>query len=251
LVIDVIIPAFNEEESLPLVIRDIPVGSWVRQVIVCDNGSDDQTALVARQAGALVVHEPVRGYGRACLAGIRYLSELEASQRPDIVVFMDGDYSDYPEELPKVVGPVLEDGMDMVIGSRLLLPLPLGAMSAPQRFGNWLTSVLVRQLYGYSFTDLGPFRAIRWSALMQLEMKDPNYGWTVEMQIKAARQGMRVLEVPVRYRARAAGKSKVSRTVKGVVLAGTKILGLTFLLYFKKNPTAGKGYAIQMQDRSS
>lgn len=232
-------------------LRDIPIGTWVRRVIVCDNGSDDQTASVARQSGAVVVHEPIRGYGRACLAGIRYLCDLEPSQRPDIVVFMDGDYSDYPEELPKVVGPLLEDGADMVIGSRLLMPLPLGAMSAPQRFGNWLSSVLIRQLYGYAFTDLGPFRAIKWDALMRLDMKDQNYGWTVEMQIKAAKQGMYVSEVPVRYRARAAGKSKVSRTLRGVVLAGTKILGLTFLLYFQKNPTVENGYFMHVQDSSS
>ncbi|MDX2135973.1 MAG: glycosyltransferase family 2 protein [Saprospiraceae bacterium] len=232
-VIDVLIPAYNEEGSLPLVLRDLSQ-TPVRQVIVCNNGSTDRTVEVAEAAGAVVVHEPRRGYGNACLAGMRYLKSLPASEQPDIVVFLDGDYSDYPEELPKVVAPILHNGADLVIGSRLLLPLPPGAMSAPQVFGNWLSSRLIRALYGYRFTDLGPFRAIRWPVLLQLDMRDPNYGWTVEMQIKAARHRLRTREVPVRYRPRAAGKSKVSRTFRGVVLAGAKILGLTVALAFHR-----------------
>jgi glycosyltransferase involved in cell wall biosynthesis len=231
-IIDVLIPAYNEEDALPLVLKAIPM-HIVRQVIVCNNGSTDHTAERAQAAGAVVVHEPRKGYGNACLAGMRYLQTMPPSVQPDIVVFLDGDYSDYPEELPKVVAPILHDGVDMVIGSRLLLPLPPGAMTFPQRFGNQLSSYLIRLLYGYRFTDLGPFRAIRWSVLLALDMRDKNYGWTVEMQVKAAQQGIRVQEVPVQYRPRAAGKSKVSRTLKGAVLAGSKILGLTFVLAFR------------------
>ncbi len=227
--IDVLIPAFNEEDSLPLVLAAIPKG-WVRRVIVCNNGSTDRTADVAREAGAIVVDAPKRGYGSACLAGMAYLEHLPPAEQPDIVVFLDGDYSDYPEDLPNVVGPILNDGMDMVIGSRLLGTPEPGAMTPPQRFGNWLAPLLIRWLYGYRFSDLGPFRAIRWSNLLALQMRDPNYGWTVEMQVRAAREGLRCTEVPVRYRKRAAGKSKVSGTVKGVVLAGWKIIATIFLL---------------------
>ncbi|MFZ4635038.1 MAG: glycosyltransferase family 2 protein [Saprospiraceae bacterium] len=231
-IIDVLIPAYNEEDALPLVLNAIPK-DWVRQIIVCNNGSTDRTAEVAQAVGAVVVQEPRKGYGNACLAGMRYLKAMPPSEQPYIVVFLDGDYSDYPEELPKVVAPILHDGVDMVIGSRLLMPLPPGAMTFPQRFGNRLSSRLIRMLYGYQFTDLGPFRAILWSVLLDLDMRDKNYGWTVEMQIKAAQQGLRVQEVPVRYRPRAAGKSKVSRTLKGAILAGSKILGLTALLAFR------------------
>lgn len=235
--IDVLIPAYNEAESLPLVLKAIPkVG--VRQVIVCDNGSTDQTAIVAKKAGAKVVEATRRGYGSACLAGMRYLQSLPASEQPEIVVFLDGDYSDYPEELPKVVAPILNDEKDLVLGSRLLGNMEPGAMSPPQRFGNWLAPLLIRWLYGYQFTDLGPFRAIRWPLLLDLHMQDPNYGWTVEMQIKAAKHRLRCAEVPVQYRKRAGGKSKVSGTVKGVVLAGWKIISLIFILFFE--PTKSK-----------
>ena len=230
-----LIPAWNEEKTLPLVLADIPK-TWVRQVLVCDNGSTDRTAEVAKAAGAIVISQPERGYGNACLAGIRYLKNLTPSEQPAIVVFLDGDYSDYPEELPKVVAPILNDEKDLVIGSRLLGNSEPGSMTLPQRFGNWLAPFLIRLLYGYRFTDLGPFRAIRWEKLIDLNMRDPNYGWTVEMQIKAARQGLRCSEVPVRYRKRAAGKSKVSGTIKGVVLAGWKIMSLIFLLYFVSKP---------------
>ena len=222
-VIDVLIPAWNEEKALPLVIAAIPK-SWVRQVIVCNNGSTDNSEAAAKLAGAIVVTENKRGYGSACLAGIRYLKNLPPSEQPEIVVFLDGDYSDYPEELPEVAGPIIDNDMDMVIGSRSLGDLAPGAMTVPQKFGNWLAPLMIRVLFGYRFTDLGPFRAIRWKSLLQLDMRDPNFGWTVEMQVKAAKHKLRCTEVPVKYRKRAAGKSKVSGTIKGSVLAGWKII---------------------------
>jgi glycosyltransferase involved in cell wall biosynthesis len=225
--IDVLIPAWNEEKALPLVLADIPK-AWVRQVIVCDNGSTDGTAAAARAAGAIVVSQPQRGYGNACLAGMRYLEAMPASEQPEIVVFLDGDYSDYPEELPKVADPILNDGKDMVIGSRHLGGMQPGAMTIPQRFGNWLAPRLIRSFYGYRFSDLGPFRAIRWDALKRLDMRDRNFGWTVEMQVKAAKLKLDCAEVPVRYRKRAAGRSKVSGTLKGTVLAGWKIITTIF-----------------------
>lgn len=221
--IDVLIPAWNEEKTLPLVLADIPK-EWVRQVIVCDNGSTDRTSEVAKAAGAIVVSQKARGYGNACLAGIRYLQSLSTSEQPEIVVFLDGDYADYPDELPKVAAPILNDGKDLVIGSRLMGDLQAGAMTPAQRFGNRLAPLLIRWLYGYRFSDLGPFRAIRWDKLLALDMRDRNYGWTVEMQIKAAKQKLNCAEVPVRYRKRAAGQSKVSGTLRGTVLAGWKII---------------------------
>lgn len=225
--IDVLIPAFNEENALPLVLAGLPT-EWIRQVIVCDNGSADRTAEVAREAGAIVVSQSERGYGNACLAGIRYLKNLPPSEQPEIVVFLDGDYSDYPEELPKVVAPILNDGKDMVVGSRRLGNMEPGAMTFPQRFGNWLAPFLIRWFYGYRFSDLGPFRAIRWQKLLELDMRDRNFGWTVEMQVKAVKHKLKCAEVPVRYRKRAAGHSKVSGTVKGTILAGWKILTTIF-----------------------
>ncbi|MCW5922541.1 MAG: glycosyltransferase family 2 protein [Saprospiraceae bacterium] len=229
--IDVLIPAWNEEEALPLVLAALPK-TWVRQVVVCDNGSTDRTAEVAKAAGAHLVSQPERGYGNACLAGMRYLQSLPPSEQPEIVVFLDGDYSDYPEELPKVVAPILTAGMDMVIGSRRLGGMEKGAMTFPQRFGNWLAPLLIRWFYGYRFSDLGPFRAIRWDKLKALGMRDRNFGWTVEMQIKAAKQKLRCTEVPVSYRKRAAGHSKVSGTVKGAILAGWKIVTTIFKYLF-------------------
>ncbi|GAB4495239.1 MAG: glycosyltransferase family 2 protein [Saprospiraceae bacterium] len=225
--IDVLIPAWNEENALPLVLADLPK-NLVRQVIVCDNGSTDRTAAVAKASGAIVVSQPERGYGNACLAGMRYLKNQPPSEQPEIVVFLDGDYSDYPEELPKVVAPILNEGKDMVIGSRRLGKMEFGAMTVPQRFGNWLAPLLIRWFYGYQFSDLGPFRAIRWEKLLELDMRDRNFGWTVEMQVKAAKYKLNCAEVPVRYRKRAAGKSKVSGTVKGTILAGWKILTTIF-----------------------
>lgn len=230
-IIDIIIPAFNEERSLPLVLAAIPkVG--VRHVIVCDNGSTDATTAVATENGAQVVSEPRHGYGHACLAGIAFLKNL--TEQPDIVAFMDGDFSDFPEELPDVLAPVLRDDADFVIGSRLLSGhLETGAMTTPQRLGNWLAPALIRLFWGQKFTDLGPFRAIRWEALLAMNMTDKTYGWTVEMQVKAAKMRLRCTEVAVRYRRRAAGKSKVSGTVRGTFLAGFVILKTIFKSLFR------------------
>jgi len=226
--IDVIIPAFNEEKSIGKVLADIPQGV-VREVLVCNNGSTDKTADVARTAGATVLTETRKGYGSACLTGIRYLQSKPTTAHPDIVVFLDGDYSDYPEQLPELIRPMVEDKVDLVIGSRALGDLEKGAMQPQQVFGNWLATTLIRMFYGYEFTDLGPFRAIRWSALLALEMEDPDFGWTVEMQVKAAKQKLSCTEVPVNYRRRV-GISKVSGTVRGTILAGHKILWTIFKL---------------------
>ena len=226
--IALIIPAFNEEKSIGRVLSEVP--KVVSEVIVVDNNSSDNTAAVAREAGATVLHEPQMGYGYACLKGINYLGQK--SKTPDVVVFMDGDYSDYPEELPKVVGPILEDGMDLVIGSRRKELREEGSMTPQQVFGNWLATTLMRMLYGARFTDLGPFRAITYEALMGMEMEDKTYGWTVEMQLKALRQKLAYTEVPVRYKKRI-GISKVSGTVKGSIFAGVKILGWIFKYSYK------------------
>jgi glycosyltransferase involved in cell wall biosynthesis len=228
-VIDVIIPVYNEAVALPFVLAAIPK-TWVRQVIVCNNGSTDNTAEVAKAQGAVVIDQSERGYGNACLAGIRYLKSLPTSDQPELIVFLDGDYSDYPEELPNVVAPILNDGQDLVIGSRSLGGLEPGAMTVPQRFGNWLAPLLIRIFFKYRFSDLGPFRAIRWEKLLAMDMQDRNYGWTVEMQVKAAIMQLRCTEVAVRYRKRAGGKSKVSGTIKGSVLAGWKIITTIFKL---------------------
>jgi glycosyltransferase involved in cell wall biosynthesis len=227
--IDVLIPAWNEAEALPLVLANLPK-DWVRQVIVCDNGSTDGTPAAAKAGGAIVVSQPERGYGNACLEGMRYLENLPLSEQPEIVVFLDGDYSDYPEELPNVVAPILNDGKEMVIGSRRLGGMEPGAMTLPQRFGNWLAPALIRVFYGYTFSDLGPFRAIRWDKLKAMGMRDKNFGWTVEMQVRAAKMKLKCAEVPVRYRKRAAGHSKVSGTIKGAFLAGWKIITTIFRL---------------------
>lgn len=217
--IAVLIPVLNEETTLPRVLADIPRGI-VEEVVVVDNGSSDRTADLARATGATVLHETRRGYGSACLAGIAYLQR----NAPDILVFLDGDYSDHPEELSRLVQPIVDDGYDLVIGSRTKGEAEPGALFPQARFGNALATWLIRMLYGYSYSDLGPFRAIRFSALLALEMADKTYGWTVEMQIKVLQQRMRVTEVPVRYRKRAGGVSKVSGTIKGTILAGYKIL---------------------------
>ena len=226
--IDVIIPAFNEEGSIGRVLAAIP-WDMVREVLVCNNGSTDATAEVARAGGATVLNEPRKGYGSACLTGMRHLQAKPAGEQPDIVVFLDGDYSDYPEQMPEVVRPILDEEMDLVIGSRALGNLEKGAMQPQQIFGNWLATTLIKLFYRYEFTDLGPFRAIRWPALLALEMEDPDFGWTVEMQVKAAKQKLRCCEVPVSYRRRV-GVSKVSGTVRGTILAGHKILWTIFKL---------------------
>lgn len=210
-----VIPALNEEESIGRVISDIP--EWVDETVVVDNGSTDQTASSARSRGAKVVAESRRGYGSACLAGIRALED------PDIVVFLDGDNSDHPEEMDKLVEPILRDEADLVAGSRVLGRREPGALAPQARFGNWLACSLIRLSWGARYTDLGPFRAIRASTLKGLDMRDPSYGWMVEMQIKATLQRARVLEVPVRYRKRI-GKSKITGTVRGSIAAGTTIL---------------------------
>lgn len=227
-VIDVIIPAFNEKDAIGQVIGDIPA-AWVRDVIVCDNNSTDGTAAVASAAGAVVVEASRQGYGSACLQGMAYIAGRPAHEAPDIVVFLDADYSDHPEELPKVVVPILEQDMDLVIGSRALGNMENGAMMPQQVFGNWLATTLIRLFYNYHFTDLGPFRAIKYEQLLALGMKDPDYGWTVEMQVKAAKQRLKAIEVPVTYRRRI-GESKVSGTFKGTALAGYKILWTIFKL---------------------
>lgn len=217
--IAVVIPALNEEQAIGRVVAAIP--AWVDDIVVADNGSTDLTAQVARAGGARVVREPCRGYGAACLAG------LAALRDPDVVVFLDGDFSDLPEEMPVLVDPILAGRADMVIGSRVLGRREVGALTPQARFGNWLSCHLIRLFWKTRYTDLGPFRAIRWQELQKLHMRDRNYGWTVEMQIKAARQGLRVLEVPVSYRNRI-GRSKVSRTIKGSICAGAKILWMIF-----------------------
>ena len=212
----VVIPALNEARALPLVLGALPMGP---RVVVVDNGSTDGTAQVARACGAEVVSEPRRGYGQACLRGLAHLTPTP----PAYVAFLDADYSDYPEELPVVLAPLLENHADFVIGSRTLGHAQKGALLPQQRFGNWLTCNLLWALYGRRFTDLGPFRALGWASLMQLQLQDTNYGWNVEMQIKALRAGLRIVEVPVRYRPRV-GESKISGTVRGTLGAGTKIL---------------------------
>lgn len=223
-IIDVLIPAYNEERSIGRVIDDIPSDS-VRHILVCDNNSTDATGRVARKHGALVVHAPDKGYGNACLTGMKYLDDLK--QSPDILVFIDGDYSDFPDQLPSLVNPIIHRNVDMVIGSRALGHQLPGAMEPHQRFGNWLATYLIRLLYGYHFTDLGPFRAIKWHKLMELNMEDKNFGWTVEMQVKAAKHELSTTEVAVNYRPRI-GISKVSGTIKGSILAGQKIIWTIF-----------------------
>ncbi len=227
-VIDVIIPAYNEEQSIGLVVNELPA-HLVRDIIVCNNNSKDNTAQVARNAGAVVVDAPRPGYGSACLKGMAYIAARPEPEQPDIVVFIDGDHSDYPEELPALINPILHDGVDMVIGSRALGDLEPGSMQPQQIFGNWLATTLIKLIYRVEFTDLGPFRAIRYDKLKELGMCDPDFGWTVEMQVRAAKAGLTSVEVPVRYRNRI-GVSKVSGTVRGTILAGHKILWTIFKL---------------------
>ena len=220
----VIIPAYNEEKSIAKVINDIPK-DLVAEIIVANNNSKDNTSLEAKNAGATVVHAPESGYGNACLKGIEYLKNK--ANADDIIVFIDGDYSDYPEEIVNIIAPIKNDSADLVIGSRATGIKEKGAMTLPQEFGNWLATHLIKLFYGVTFTDLGPFRAITWGNLQKINMQDKTYGWTVEMQIKAAKLSLRCAEVPVTYRKRI-GVSKVSGTFKGVILAGYKIMWMIF-----------------------
>jgi len=222
--IKVIIPAFNEENAIGKVIKEIPP-KFVSEVVVVNNASTDNTALIAKNAGATVLVESRKGYGRACLTGIEYLKDLE--EDIDIVVFIDADYSDYPEELPLLIAPILHEKADLVIGSRALGKRAPGSMTIPQIFGNWLATNLLRLLYNVRFTDLGPFRAVKFNKLLQMNMEDKTYGWTVEMQLKAAKLNFKSMEVPVTYRKRV-GISKISGTVKGTIMAGYKIIWTIF-----------------------
>ncbi|WP_394974779.1 glycosyltransferase family 2 protein [uncultured Croceitalea sp.] len=221
--IKVIIPAYNEGDSIAHVVSELPKS--VSEIIVINNNSTDNTALNAKKVGATVLTENRKGYGYACLKGIDYIAKQ--SKQPDIIVFIDGDYSDYPEELDKVVAPILNQDMDFVIGARTKKLREAGSMTFPQIFGNELATLLMKLFFGAKFTDLGPFRAIKYEKLKELNMEDKTYGWTVEMQLKALRKKLAYTEVPVRYKKRI-GVSKVSGTVKGAIFAGVKILGWIF-----------------------
>lgn len=221
--IKVIIPAFNEGDSISHVIKEIP--EIVSEIIVVNNNSTDNTVENAQSAGATVLTEERKGYGYACLSGMEYISKQ--SKKPDIIVFMDGDYSDYPEELTKLVRPIISENVDFVIGARTKELRETGSMTPQQVFGNKLATTLMKLFFGATYTDLGPFRAIRYDALLSLEMEDKTYGWTVEMQLKALKKKLTYAEVPVRYKKRI-GVSKVSGTVKGTIFAGIKILGWIF-----------------------
>lgn len=221
----VIIPAFNEQSAICNVLSEIP-DPLVSEVIVVNNGSTDDTSAQASACGATVLDESKKGYGNACLRGIAYLQHKQI-QPMDIVVFIDADYSDYPAEMVNLVKPIQRDVADLVIGSRALGQRERGAMTTQQIFGNWLATTLLRWFYKVQFTDLGPFRAIRWDGLIKINMQDKTFGWTVEMQLKAAKAGLRCLEVPVNYRKRI-GQSKVSGTVRGTLMAGYKILWTIF-----------------------
>ncbi len=228
-IIRVIIPAYNEQDSIGFVIRDIP--KTVNEVIVVNNSSTDATAQRAAVAGATVLQENQKGYGYACLKGLAYIATLQ--QPTDIVVFLDGDYSDFPEELVHIIAPIIEDDIDFVLGSRVARFRESGSMTIPQVFGNWLATTLMRLLFRSRFTDLGPFRAIKYNKLLAINMVDKTYGWTVEMQLKVLKMGYRYKEVPVHYRNRI-GVSKVSGTVKGAIFAGVKILTWIFKYGLKK-----------------
>ncbi|MGJ8733762.1 MAG: glycosyltransferase family 2 protein [Cellulophaga sp.] len=226
--INVIIPAYNEADSIGKVIKDIP--SIVSEIIVVNNNSTDNTVSNAEEAGATVLTENRKGYGYACLKGMDYIAKK--SNKPDIIVFIDGDYSDYPEELIKIVDPILKNKVDFVVGARTKKGRENDSMTPQQVFGNKLATVLMKIFFGANFTDLGPFRAIKYNTLLDLEMQDKTYGWTVEMQLKILKKKLKYLEVPVRYKKRI-GVSKVSGTVKGTIFAGVKILGWIFKYSFK------------------
>lgn len=226
--IKVIIPAYNEQDSIANVINDIP--KTVHEIIVVSNNSTDNTELNAKNAGATVLKENRKGYGYACLKGMNYIATQET--KPDIIVFLDGDYSDYPEQLSEIIAPIVNDNIDFVIGARVKRLREHGSMTPQQVFGNWLATFLMKLFYGAKFSDLGPFRAIKYDKLLNLNMEDKTYGWTVEMQLKALKQKLSYVEIPVKYRNRI-GVSKVSGTVKGTIFAGVKILGWIFKYSFK------------------
>ncbi|MEM8938137.1 MAG: glycosyltransferase family 2 protein [Bacteroidota bacterium] len=222
--IRVIIPAFNEQNAVGLVIDEIPK-DLVSEIIVVDNGSTDDTFEQARSRGATVLKEPTRGYGKACLKGLSHIAH--SSTQPDIVVFLDGDYSDFPEQMSELVQPIIHDKADLVIGSRALGQKQKGSMTLQQVFGNWLATKLIKLFYGVKYSDLGPFRAVTYESLLTIDMQDQTYGWTVEMQLKAAKLNLRSMDIPVNYRKRI-GISKVSGTIKGTIGAGFKIIYTIF-----------------------
>jgi glycosyltransferase involved in cell wall biosynthesis len=226
--IKVIIPAYNEQDAIANVINDIP--DIVDEIIVVSNNSTDNTEKNAKNAGATVLKEIKKGYGYACLKGLDYIAKLK--DKPAIIVFIDGDYSDYPEQLTEIIAPIINNDIDFVIGSRVKRLREEGSMTPQQVFGNWLATFLMKLFFGAKFTDLGPFRAIKYDKLLALNMEDKTYGWTVEMQLKALKKELLYIEVPVKYRNRI-GISKVSGTLKGSILAGVKILGWIFKYSFK------------------
>ena len=226
--IKVIIPAYNEEKAIANVIKEIP--TFVNEIIVISNNSTDNTIQVAKNAGATVLSERRKGYGYACLKGMDYIANQEI--KPDIIVFLDGDYSDYPEELIKLIAPIQNDNIDFVIGARVASLREKHSMTPQQVFGNWLATTLMKIFFNAKFSDLGPFRAIKYNKLLALNMEDKTYGWTVEMQLKVLKQKMSYKEIPVRYKNRI-GVSKVSGTVKGTIMAGVKIIGWIFKYTFK------------------
>ena len=227
-IITVIIPAYNEQDSIANVVNDIP--EIVNEIIVINNNSTDNTAMNAKNAGATVLYESRKGYGYACLKGLDYIENQKT--KPEIVVFLDGDYSDYPAQLTELISPIITKNIDFVLGARVKDQRELGAMTPQQIFGNWLATSLIKLFFGATFTDLGPFRAIKYEKLIALKMEDKTYGWTVEMQLKALKQQLTYLEIPVRYRNRI-GVSKVSGTIKGTIFAGIKILTWIFKYSFK------------------
>ena len=228
-IVKVIIPAYNEQDSIANVVNDIP--KIVDEIIVISNNSTDNTPINAKNAGATVLHENKKGYGYACLKGLNYIENQKI--KPEIVVFLDGDYSDYPAQLTELIAPIITKNIDFVLGARVKEQRESGAMTPQQIFGNWLATALMKLFFGANYTDLGPFRAIKYEKLMALKMEDKTYGWTVEMQLKVLKQQFTYLEIPVKYRNRI-GVSKVSGTIKGAIFAGIKILTWIFKYSLKK-----------------
>lgn len=226
--IKLIIPAYNEQNAIAQVIAEIP--ELVNEIIVVDNNSNDETTANAKNAGATVLFEHRKGYGYACLKGLEYIANQET--KPDIIVFLDGDYSDYPQDLHSLIAPIIEENIDFVIGARVKRLRETGSMTPQQIFGNWLACFLMKLFFNSKFTDLGPFRAIKYDKLQALAMEDKTYGWTVEMQLKALKKNVSYVEIPVRYKNRI-GVSKVSGTVKGTIMAGIKIIGWIAKYTFK------------------